>query len=316
MADIIYNIYYEFTIFYSKPLLNIICFESDSFFFQNLKTYVNFEFIFDNNFISDGLKLFISNNKILFFQDFFFFFSYIYTYIFTLFFFTLLNYFMFLYKPMFFNVNIFMVSMLTELEKELNSIDDVIYIFLIFMSLFFFNFFCSPVLISTIHYNIIIFCVLLNVQLILLTVPFSLLIDYGFYFIIFIRGGTTSSIVLYECILDYVNIIAYYLRIIIQVVRVVVIITTFYTFSELYLEYYYYFYNIFFSYQGFSSFSSNILWYLMFFSTHWVLEFIHLIFIFLLQTVAFNVMVLWLFQFLFTLFFIELLEFYFFKYRI
>lgn len=223
----------------------------------------------------------------------------------------------FFFKNIFnFSTNFFFLNSLTELEKELNSIDDLIYIVFLFLGLFTYNFFFFGLFINIQNFNILIFCFIYNVQAILVFIPLSLILDYGFYFIIYIRGSTSSSLVLYEIILDYINIVAYFLRIIIQLVRIVVILVTFFTFSELYLEYYYYFYKLFLSnafYNSSNSYSLIIFGFL--FILHWLFEFLHLIFIFLLQTAAFNVMILWLFQFLFTLFFYELLEIFFFKYR-
>ena len=59
----------------------------------------------------------------------------------------------------------------------------------------------------------------------------------GFFFIIFVRGAGGSKSLVWEYINDVINLIAFFLRIVIQVVRLVLIIVAMYTYHELYQEY-------------------------------------------------------------------------------
>lgn len=63
--------------------------------------------------------------------------------------------------------------------------------------------------------------------------------NFGFYFIISIRGGATTLSYIYELILDYVNLISFALRLCIQLVRVVVIGVTYYMYNHLFFVYNY-----------------------------------------------------------------------------
>lgn len=63
--------------------------------------------------------------------------------------------------------------------------------------------------------------------------------NFGFYFIISIRGGATTLSYVYELILDYVNLISFALRLCIQLVRVVVIGVTYYMYNHLFFVYNY-----------------------------------------------------------------------------
>ena len=132
-------------------------------------------------------------------------------------------------------------SLITENEKELNSLDDLIYIILIFGTVFAYNFGFYGMMFFFNFSNLYLYFFIYNLQLILICIPFSVLIDYGFYFIIYIRGCSNSLLISYEIFLDYINILGYCLRVLIQVIRLIVILVTFYTFNELYIEYYYYY---------------------------------------------------------------------------
>jgi hypothetical protein len=138
----------------------------------------------------------------------------------------------------------------------------------------------------------------------LVSIPTTMVYNFGFYFIISIRGGATTLSYIYELILDYVNLISFALRLCIQLVRVVVIGVTYYMYNHL-----------FFVYNYLVSPSTSSVFNGLFTLTSYLIMWARLIFevghtfvIFGIQLIAFNVMVLWLFQFLFTLFFAETLE--------
>lgn len=188
--------------------------------------------------------------------------------------------------------NFIYLLLLTENEKELNAADDLIYVFVSFLLIFIYNFSIYSFFSFTNVNLTFLYFMFFNLFFILISIPLNVLVDYGFYFCIYIRGCSNSLIISYEIILDYINILAYWLRIIIQLIRLIVIFVTFYTFNEMYCEYYYYYVLIFNPLTTFSQISYNLIINIMYFLIHWFFEFWHLLFIFLLQSIAFNIMVL------------------------
>lgn len=250
------------------------------------------------------------------FEKIFVFISFSYPYLLILFYFAILSFFcslffFFLTKLNFLSSNFYFSFFFNESEKELNSLDDLKYTISIIFFFFFYNFLFYFIFLL-IYPNLIFFSIFL-IKIILITIPLILGLEYGFYTIIFIRGTTSSTLNSYEFFLDYVNLIAYFVRIFIQTIRIAVILITFYTFNELFIEYYYLFYD---------KTDYNFMLDLLFINKsyfilciHLIFELFHLVFIFLLQTVSFHVTIFWLFQFLFTMFFFNVLENFFYEYK-
>lgn len=236
--------------------------------------------------------MFSNSYVLLVFEKFFFYFVVSYNYLLIVYyliicFLVISIMFLFFKKKNYLLSNFFFSFFFNEVEKELNSLDDLKYILSIFFFFFFYNFYFY------FAYNLIsghlIFISIFLIKSILILVPLTLVLEYGFYGIIFIRGTTSSTISSYEFILDYVNLTAYFLRIFIQTIRIIVILTTFFTFSELFIEYYYLFYeqgDSLLATGGISTKTSFII-----FLSHVSFEIFHLVFIFLLQTVSFHVTV-------------------------
>ena len=84
--------------------------------------------------------------------------------------------------------------------------------------------------------NVIIYFLFLWIGVIIF-IPIFLIIEMGFFFIIFVRGAGGSKSLVWEYINDVINLIAFFLRIVIQIVRLVLIIVAMYTYHELYQEY-------------------------------------------------------------------------------
>ena len=138
----------------------------------------------------------------------------------------------------------------------------------------------------------------------LISIPTTMVYNFGFYFIISIRGGATTLSYIYELILDYVNLISFALRLCIQLVRVVVIGVTYYMYNHLFFVYNY----LVMPSSGVVMSSSFELSNMLLMWARLIFEVGHTFVIFGIQLTAFNVMILWLFQFLFTLFFSDTLE--------
>jgi hypothetical protein len=52
--------------------------------------------------------------------------------------------------------------------------------------------------------------------------PLNLLFDFGLSFLVFLRGGSASSSFILEVIFDYIGILAFFIRLTVQLVRLLV----------------------------------------------------------------------------------------------
>ena len=109
-----------------------------------------------------------------------------------------------------------------EAEKELFSIDDAVsgVFFLVLMFGCYFGFIFLSLDISFIDISLF-FLPLLFIFFFIILVPFNLLFDFGLFFIVYLRGGSNTSSLFFECIYDYIGIIAFFTRLIVQFVRII-----------------------------------------------------------------------------------------------
>jgi len=279
-----------------------IYFLNTKLFYTNILSIgVNYKIISIIDILSLNLSTFnlLNISLVLVFSNIYLSINYIYLYIFYFYFLFLYLFILFFSKNYFylqFNNYILVLlicTILTENEKEINSLDDLFYIFIFFSFFFFYSFFFYGFIFLFMYSNIFIFFFFFQLKLIILLIPVSILLDYGFFFIVYIRGCSNTSLLVYEILLDYINIIGYFTRIYIQLIRLVVIFITFYQFNELYIEnfyFYYYFYKS--SNILILNYSYQLIFSLLLFLLHWFYEIIHFIFIFLLQSIAFNIVIL------------------------
>jgi len=52
-------------------------------------------------------------------------------------------------------------------------------------------------------------------------IPFNLLFDFGLFFIAYLRGSSNTSSLFFECVYDYIGVIAFFTRLIVQFVRLI-----------------------------------------------------------------------------------------------
>lgn len=187
----------------------------------------------------------------------------------------------------------------------MNALDDLLIGVLLIFLFFFFNFLGCFAFVFSLTLNFAFSMLFLAVCFMLVSIPVTMLFNFGFYAIISIRGGATTLSYLYELILDYVNLVSFALRICIQLVRVVVIGVTYYMYNHLFFVYQY----LSLPLTGFIEVYSIELSQISLMWARLIFEVGHTFVIFGIQTIAFNVMILWLFQFLFTLFFSDQLEY-------
>jgi hypothetical protein len=137
------------------------------------------------------------------------------------------------------NYNIFLTSLFSFSEKEVNALDDLLISVLLIFLFFFFNFLGCFAFIFSCSYSLSFSVLFIGLCILLISIPVTMVYNFGFYFIISIRGGATTLSYTYELILDYVNLISFALRLCIQLVRVIVIGVTYYLYNHLFFVYNY-----------------------------------------------------------------------------
>jgi hypothetical protein len=213
-----------------------------------------------------------------------------------------------------------------EAEEEIGSIDDMLLasVILLYIFLWFFwiyswsSFSIMPQLTMTIYlFPFLYFIILL--------IPFSLLYDYGAYFLTYLNGVGKSSVLMIELLFDYIAVSIFYLRLMVQNVRLIFMLFTYSELHEL-VVFYTIDKNLFLNNESFTDawdktktvFNSSSL-FLIFnlpaYLLNWLYELFHTFFMVIFQFVAFFAMIFWLFLFLYTMFVAELQESYFYHKR-
>ena len=216
----------------------------------------------------------------------------------------ILNY-VFLLFFVFLFLNFFFANVLNSVyvnvsEKKLNSFDDLVIIILLLLSFYFVYIFYLLGLVFLIDYeNLFVFFFVLLLGIIV-HILLNLVFNMGYYLSSFIKGAGDNKSIIYNLLFDYVNILSFHLRVLVQLVRIIVIYGTYYQLVLLYNEFSYsysYINNLSYSYESYSTMSYILIYIRV------VFEIGHTLIIFFMQAVVFSFMVFWLFQFLFTLVF-------------
>ena len=119
-------------------------------------------------------------------------------------------------------------SSLIESEKEIGSFDDILLSLLIIVYVFGWFFYIHIWTILGSYPELILFIYLLPILAYLIFgVPTVLLIDFGIYFLMFIRGCASSTSIIVELMYDYINFGAFYVRLSVQWVRLLIMYLTF-----------------------------------------------------------------------------------------
>jgi len=119
-------------------------------------------------------------------------------------------------------------SITVESEKELGSIDDLLMPSIIFLYTFgwYFYIYCYS-LFSSAPEMVLFFFFLPILFYFISNTPLFLLYDFGIVFIVYVKGVTPSGSMIAELLFDYVAIIAYFVRVLIQGVRLVLMFATY-----------------------------------------------------------------------------------------
>jgi hypothetical protein len=119
-------------------------------------------------------------------------------------------------------------SATVEAEKEITCFDDMILGFVILLYIFgwYFYIHCWSV-ISSLPELAFLFYLFPGLYFIIFGIPTSLLYDFGLYFAAYLRGVGTLPVFTYELVFDYIAVLIFYTRIIVQGVRLVLMLFTF-----------------------------------------------------------------------------------------
>lgn len=353
-SDYFLFIYWYFLLFISSYQLLISYFidlfylnDTIKFFFvenwfKNILSYNDFFFLF-NEFIFIKIQI----NKVYFLNFFSMLFLNIYSFLTTeiifspfllfiqlLFFFFIIFFFIFYFfsfilinntSEITIDMDSFLNFLLIESEKEITCFDDIILILISIAFIFGWYFFLNCwFIITNLPELSLVFFLFPIFYIIIIGIPTFLLYDFGIFYLVYLKGVGSSAIILFEFIFDYIAVIIFYTRILVQSVRLVLMIFIYFSMHELILNFFFK-NDLFFNYDILTE-SNNLLlennnfsYYFLFIIPgkflYWIYEVFHMFFVVTVQFVAFFAIVFWLFLFLYTFFVIEKQENYFFEKR-
>lgn len=210
-----------------------------------------------------------------------------------------------------------LATLLFEAEKELGSIDDIIFCLFIVFFLFFWYFYTNFFVLTCEFPELsIFFYVLPLLYFVIVFIPTLLLYDFGAYFVMYLKGSANSSTILIEAVFDYIAVCVFYTRLVVQGVRLVLMLATFVGLNEVITYFSYNLEELFINdsfedlkqYNEEASFTYFIVFKLSISLMYWLYELMHTFFVLTVQFGAFFAMVFWLFLFLYTFFVSEKLE--------
>lgn len=206
-----------------------------------------------------------------------------------------------------------------EAEKEVATYDDLILTFIVVCSVvgWYFYLHCWT-LISNIPEFAILWYFLPLLYWIIFGIPLFMLNDFGAAFASYLRGVGGSSLLLYELLYDFIALIIYFTRIMVQGVRIILVTFTYVSLNDFVL-YFSYDQTWFLQHESFWDDLSEItlsldsVSYFLFATLpgrllYWMYELLHTFFVVTAQCVSFFVIVFWLFLFLYSFYVAEQIE--------
>jgi hypothetical protein len=126
--------------------------------------------------------------------------------------------------------------MFVESEKEISSFDDVLLLLIsiIFIFGWYFYIHCLTVL-SFLPELVLVFYLLPFLYFIIFGIPTSLIYDFGIFFLVYLRGVGSKANLVYELMFDYIAVIIFYTRILVQGIRLVLMLATYLGMNEMVL---------------------------------------------------------------------------------
>ena len=168
---------------------------------------------------------------------------------------------------------------------------------------------------------VLVFYLFPGLYYIIIGMPTFLIYDFGIYFLAYMGGVGKQSILSVVLMFDYINVIIFYTRILVQGVRLVLMLGTYASMHDFVL-YFSFNQKMFLGAETFweelsgVSITLDALSYYFLFTLpsifiYWVYEILHTFFVVTVQFAAFFAIVFWLYLFLYTFFVIEKQENYF-----
>jgi len=131
------------------------------------------------------------------------------------------------------DVENFISSASTEAEKELFALDDAMYLVGVICLLMAAYFGASSLGALFQQYDASLFIFSLPMLfLTLFCVPVNLLYDFGLFFLLYLRGVATTKVLFFELLYDYIGVIAFFTRLLVQFVRLVLMFVVFFLMHE------------------------------------------------------------------------------------
>ena len=124
-------------------------------------------------------------------------------------------------------------SATVEAEKEITAFDDMILGFVVLIYIFgwYFYIHCWS-LVSSLPEIAFLFYLFPGLYFIIFGIPTSLAYNFGIYFLAYLRGVGASPVLTFELMYDYIAVIIFYTRILVQGVRLVLMLFTFASLNE------------------------------------------------------------------------------------
>lgn len=208
-------------------------------------------------------------------------------------------------------------TLITESEKEIAGIDDLMIIFLVLFFVFGIYFLFYGFAQLSIYFNnyAIIYLIFPILFFFIYVAPVCVLFDFGIYLFVYLRGSGPTAMLAAELLYDIINTFAYFIRVFIQLARILLMLIAAGSLQEFifYIGLDYRFlimnesfidtiYNI-----EFNSRSLSLFFFTKFplFILYWIYEIFHTYFVVTIQTIAFFAMVFWLYFYLFTFFLVK-----------
>jgi hypothetical protein len=124
-------------------------------------------------------------------------------------------------------------SLSAEAEKELFSIDDSLYLICSLCVLAGAYFGAMSIGAIAQQYDTPLFLIALpTLAFSMLGIPVNLLFDFGGFFLLYLRGAAASKSVLFELALDYVAVMAFFTRLVVQFVRLAIMFVVYFMMHE------------------------------------------------------------------------------------
>lgn len=197
--------------------------------------------------------------------------------------------------------NKLLLNILTFAEHEFNNflsfrwvLVNLLFFFFINFQWFFISYMSSPMFVICMAVAGVLFTLISVIAIYLIN-------TYGFFFIIYLKGSTSKNSINMELVTDLINLVSYFSRISLQLVRLAIILGTFFLYNEVYVDYIYPFFS-----TNFISSTSYLDIIVLTLKTHvgiilhFLYELIHFFILFLTQSTAFSMVILILLQFLYT----------------